>query len=133
MSFRISDLVDKTDTFKFVYDDFELTGRYYKYKTRTPNYAKAALATVPPELEEGTPEDLAKRETERNAAYGALGWKWFADTVIEWNAIDDQENSVPIAEETFDKLPVSFTARFREFLDELINPKKDPKQNSESS
>lgn len=125
MSFKISALVEQSDSFSFQYGEFELAGRYYKYKTRTPNYAKAALASLPEKLTEGTEEEKAANEKIRDGQAELLGWKWFTDTIIEWNAVDDNDQPVPISRETFDSLPMPFINAFQGFLDELINPKKE--------
>lgn len=140
--FKISSLVEKSDSFSFPFDGEELTGRFYKYKTRTVNYAKAALDAVPggaddlPALPANAgPEEIDARTQQvkaRITALRAMRWKWFADTIIEWNALTEDDQPLPIDESTFNRLPIPFVDQFEELLNELINPKKDPKTNSES-
>lgn len=138
--FKISALVEKSDSFSFPFDGEELTGRYYKYKTRTVNYAKAAIDAVPGGADElpDLPLSASAEEIEaraqllkaRNTALRAMRWKWFADTIIDWNALTETDEPLPITEETFNALPVPFVDQFEELLNGLIDPKKSPKSNS---
>lgn len=133
MSFKISSLVEKTDSFTFVYDEFELTGRYYKYKTSTPNYSAAAIASVPEEVTEGTDAEKKTADNLRTKAVVDYGMRWFADTIYEWNAIDDDGQPVPLTVETFKALPMPFLDALRDHFQELITPKKVEPPNSGSS
>ena len=56
----------------------------------------------------------------------AFRWQWFADTIIEWNAVDDSDQPLPVSVEVFEGLPVPFIDAFDAYLSDLINPKKEP-------
>ena len=119
MSFKISDLVNKVDKFRFEYDGFVLEGEYYKYRTTTPNYAKQGLAKVPEVPEEGTEDEKKAAEEKRLVALTQFYDQALADTVKTWNAIDDDGNPVAPSLETFNSLPDVFTRAFTEHLREL--------------
>src|SRR5690348_18252559 len=101
---RISDLVNKVAPFRFEYDGFVLEGEFYKYKTTTPSYAKAALESVPKVSEEGTKEEQEAAQEARSKAMEKLGAKTLADTIKSWNA-EDENGPLPPSIEVFESLP----------------------------
>lgn len=113
---RISDLVNKVDTFRFEYDGFVLEGEYWKYRTTTPDYAKKGLAAIPEVPETGTDEEIRAAQKLRREALDTFYNQALADTVKSWNALDDDNNPVPPTLETFNSLPEPFTNAFAGFL-----------------
>lgn len=125
---RISALVDRIDDFTFEFDGEVLTGKYYKWKTQTPNYAKALKAQIPDELLEGTAEELAANKKSREEMAEKLGEKMFlADTIVSWD-MEDVEGGQPVAPslEVLNALPVEFTRALSAHFDALRNPKPNP-------
>lgn len=115
---KISELVNKVEPFTFEYGGFTLTGEYYKFKTTTPAYAKAATEALPKVPEKGTEEEIAKAEKEREEAIGKMNAKIIADTIKSWNAEDDG-GPVPPTLEVIEKLPLPFTQKFLEYIADL--------------
>lgn len=115
---RISDLVNKVEPFEFNYDGFQLTGEYYKFKTTTPAYAKASMESLPQIPENGTEEEIALAEKEREEAIGKMNAKIIADTIKSWNA-EDENGPVPPSLEIIEKLPLPFTQKFLAFIADL--------------
>lgn len=115
---RISDLVNKVEPFTFEYDGFALSGEYYKFKTTTPAYAKAATEALPKIPEDGTEEEKAAAEKEREEALGKMNAKIIADTIKSWNA-EDENGAVPPTLEVIEQLPLPFTQKFLAFIAEL--------------
>lgn len=127
MSFKINDLVEKVEPFSFPFDGMVLEGKYFKYKTTTPNYAKESLASIPDELTEGTEEEKAANRKARNEAMMTRGLKIITDTIIEWNAEDGEGNPVRPSIELFSQLPDLFTEKFMNFFQDLREPKEEKK------
>lgn len=127
---RISALVEKQEDFTFVFDGETLTGKFYKWKTQTPNYAKALKAQIPEELTEGTAEELAANKKAREDAAEKLGEKMFlADTIVSWD-MEDVEGGEAVAPslEVLNSLPVEFTRELSKHFDALRNPPTNPPQ-----
>lgn len=116
---RISDLVNKVETFRFEYDVFVLEGEWYKYRTTTPSYAKKSLEGLPEIPEGGTEEEQQAAEKARDKALADVGFQALADTIKSWNAEDDDGNALPPSREVFEQLPNTFTNKFLEFLGTL--------------
>ena len=125
---KISALVEKVEPFTFVFDGEELKGEFYKWKTRTPSYAKAAKAQIPDELLEGTDEEKMANLKLRNEAAERVGTKAFlADTIKSWDMTDVEGGEIiPPSLEALERLPVEFTDQLVEFFDDLRNPKPNP-------
>lgn len=117
--FKISSLVNKVEPFRLEYDGFVLEGEWWKYKTTTPNYAKEFLESLPPIPETGTEEEKKKVEDERNKALNDFSAQVLTDTVQSWNAVDDDDQPLPISVETFNRLPQPFTEFFMAYLKDL--------------
>lgn len=116
---RISDLVNKVEDFRFEFDGEVLEGKYHKYKTTTPQYLKALSETIPPLPESGTDEEKAAATEVRNAAALKASMKMIADTIVSWNALDEQEQPIAPSLELFEQLPNLFTEKFLKFFNEL--------------
>lgn len=125
---KISGLVNKIEDFTFIFDGEELHGRYYKWKTQTPSYAKAAQAQIPAELKEGSDEEKAANLTARLEASVRVGEKMFlADTIESWDLTDvDGGEIVPPSIEVLERLPVDFTEQLISHFQELRKPKVNP-------
>lgn len=117
--FKISDLVNKVDKFRFEYDGFVLEGEYWKYRTNTPNYVKEGTASIPEPLEEGTDEEKKKAREARNKALQDFYGKTLSDTIKSWNAVDDSEQPIPPSADTFAALPLVFTEAFMTYIASL--------------
>lgn len=116
---KINDLVNKVAEFRFEFDGEVLEGKYYKYKTSTPNYGKGLLASIPQPLEEGTDEEKAARQQEIDEASLGIGLQSITDMIVEWNAQDDEGNPLPLSMELLEQLPTAFTEKLIEFFKEL--------------
>lgn len=128
---KISDLVNKRETFTFEYDGEKLTGEWYKYRTTTPKYLHAlesAQQEFTTRIEEVDAQlgsvngDNAKRlelETTKKTLLEQqerAGYQWLTDAILSWNAEDDEGNQLPPTKETFDQLPTPFVLAFGRFL-----------------
>ncbi len=116
---KISDLVNKIEDFRFEFDGEVLEGKYHKYKTTTPQYLKALVEAIPAVLESGTDEEKAAADEARGNAATEASRKLLVDTIVSWNAEDEDGNALPIALETFLQLPNLFTEKFGKFFTEL--------------
>ena len=116
---KISELVNKVEPFRFEFDGEVLEGTYYKYKTTTPKYMRAAAESVPEELLEGTAKQKADAEKERYKVLESVGYQMLADTIATWNAQDDDGNPIPVGPEVFSQLPDSFIEQMNKRFKEL--------------
>lgn len=132
---NISAIAERVEPFTFTFDGEELKGRYYKWKTQTPSYAKAMQERIPAELTEGTEAELAANKAARREASIALGETAFlADTIVEWDLTDVEGGEVlPITLATLEKLPADFTEQLIAFFAELRNPQANPPTASPST
>jgi hypothetical protein len=123
---KISDLVNKVEDFEFDFDGIKLTGRYFKYKTTTPSYAKKMEDGLPEIPENGTEAEQITAIGARSKALKAAIHQGLADTIESWNAEDDDGNPVAPVAEIFASLPEPFTRalaeRFKQLRDLSANP-----------
>lgn len=118
-TFKIADLVNKLEPFRLEYDEFVLEGRWWKYKTTTPSYAKRLLDSLPQIPESGTDEERQAAEKARNEAVGDQAARILTDTIESWNAVDEQDQPLAISVDTFNQMPEPFIEYFMGFFKNL--------------
>lgn len=116
---KISDLVNKVEPFRFEFDGLALEGTYCKWKTTTPNYLTSVFNSIPQETDGGTEEEKEANKKVRDEAVLNASLKVIADTIVTWNAEDDNGNPLPVSLDTFKQLPNQFTEKFTAFIGEL--------------
>lgn len=114
--FRINDLVNKLVPFRLEYDGFVLEGQWWKYRTTTPAYAKKFLESLPQVPEEGTDDEKQKAQQARSKALEEQSAQVLADTIESWNAVDEDDQPLPINAETFNQLPEPFIEFFASYF-----------------
>ena len=129
---RIANLVNRFEPFKFEFDGEVLEGEYYKYRTTTPSYSKAALASLPEVPRDGTEAEIEAANEARIEGLEKLGAKALADTIKSWNAEDENGQPLPPSVEMFEQLPQPFIKAFFRYLSELREGSDSEKKESAS-
>lgn len=129
--FAIDELLNMVVPFDFPFEGHNLKGKWYKYKTTSPNYVKGMMEKLRIYREKvltltrdiGDPatgvDALAKLLQERDEAEECLQrtqYDWLADGLVEWNVVNRSGEALPISMDTLNSFPLLFLSKLNEFF-----------------
>jgi len=97
MTKSLSGLILRVDRFEFVFDDYTLTGEWYKWRTTSPQYQRARaerIAALPGVPEGASADDAQKILAVVEKEIRAINAKVMKDTIKSWDAVEEYPATV---------------------------------------
>lgn len=137
--FDVGALVNLIVPFEFPYEGSTLKGRWYKYKTTTPEYARQTQEQQNQRIEkylslenqiQATKDRraqarLLKEKQALDEQYQRTNYAWLADAIVEWNATDKGQ-PIPVDVIRLDSFPLPFMLALAEHLEASRHADKNP-------
>jgi hypothetical protein len=133
--FDVDWLTNLVVPFEFEFEGHKLKGRWYKYKTTTPMWARGLRERQTQRLERYTEIEnelrpaieskdrraqarLIAEKTKLDEEYQRASYLWLADAIVEWNAVDAAKTPIPIDVLRFDGFPLPFMVSLGQYLED---------------
>lgn len=128
--FNVDALTGLIVPFEFPFEGQTLKGHWFKYKTTTPDHIRERRERYMQRLEQyagleaqfkGTsnPEDVLKLQAEKNdleEEAQRVKYSWLGDAIADWNAVDNNQQPIPIDVLKMASFPLPFLVAFGDYL-----------------
>lgn len=130
-AFDIDGLTDLIVPFEFEFEGRTLKGRWYKYKTTTPEWEAARRRRYIERLERFAELNAQMKQTSDTALIVKISaeknslqdeatraqYDWLADSLVEWNAVYKDQTPIPIESIKMAVFPIPFMVALGEHLE----------------